>query len=64
MCHRCREVGATTNQVSGVQFNEERNEQHQKKGQFILNYKYKHNEFPHGFTLTSRLGQNVGLGEG
>ena len=35
-----------------------------KKGQFILNYKYMHNEFPHEFTLTSRLMQNVGLGEG
>ena len=34
-----------------------------KKGQFKLNYKYMHNEFPHGFTLTSCLGQNVGLGE-
>ena len=35
-----------------------------KKGKFILNYKYMHNEFPHGFTFTSHLGQNVGLGEG
>ena len=64
MCHRWEEVGAATNQVSGVQFNEEGNEQYKKKGQFILNYKYMHNEFPHGFTFTSHLGQNVGLGEG
>ena len=35
-----------------------------KKDQFILNYKYIHNEFPHGCTLTSCLGQNFGLGEG
>ena len=31
VCHRCGEVGAATNQVSGVQCNEERNEQHQKR---------------------------------
>ena len=31
MCHPCGEVGGATNQVSGVRFNEERNEQHENR---------------------------------
>ena len=65
MCHRCGEVGGATNQVSGVRFNEERNEQHENRPIYTkLTNIIMHNEFPHGFTLTSCFGPNVGLGEG